>query len=362
MKAAVISLGSKSSEWTIEAMKKYFGSVANINIRHIDIKLGESKLEVYYDGKPLHDFDCVYAKGSFRYALLLRSITEAISSKTYLPISAEAFSIAHDKLLTHLVLQKNNISMPKTYLSSTVLAGKKLLEKVHYPIVMKFPHGTGGRGVMFADSYSSASSVFDALEALRQPFIIQEYIETGGSDVRVIVAGNKIIGSMKRKAVIGEKRSNIHAGGTGEPITLDSSAQNLAIRTAKAVGAEVCAVDMLENPRGGYLVIEANLSPGLQGITKATNLDVADRIAKYLFQRAKEIKDSSRKESTSQILEALDVKKSGNIKQSQHIFTNLDFRGERILLPKIVSALGNLREKDEVTIEIEKGKIKIEKN
>ena len=53
-------------------------------------------------------------------------------------------------------------------------ASKKILEDMNYPVVMKFPSGTQGKGVMFADSFASASSMLDALSALRQPFLIQE--------------------------------------------------------------------------------------------------------------------------------------------------------------------------------------------
>ena len=96
---------------------------------------------------------------------------------------------------------------------------KELLTKVNYPIVMKFPEGTQGKGVMFADSISSASSMLDALGALRQPFIIQEYVETGGRDIRALVVGDKVIAAMCRQAQRDEKRANIHAGGSGEYVT-----------------------------------------------------------------------------------------------------------------------------------------------
>ncbi|MEK6808466.1 MAG: RimK family alpha-L-glutamate ligase [Nanoarchaeota archaeon] len=357
MRSAVISLGSNSSLWTIEAMKKYFDSVENISLKEIDVNIGDGKLEVIYNGLQLQEFDCIYAKGSFRYAALLQSITKALSPKCYMPLSTNSYPIAHDKLLTHLALLQNKIPMPKTYLSSTVISAKKILESVIYPIVMKFPHGTGGKGVMFADSYASASSMFDALAALRQPFLIQEYIETGGVDIRAIVAGDEVIACMKRKAVIGEKRANIHTGGTGESYNLNVQGKDLAIKTAKSIGAEICAVDMLES-RKGYVVIEANVSPGLQGITKATNIDVADRIANYLHKRTSEFIESKKKQTTSKIFEYLDIKKQDT---TQQIISNIDFRGDRILLPKIVTSLSKFKEKEEVLIKVSKERIEIRK-
>src|SRR3989344_4605180 len=98
MKAGLISQGSVSSKWTLEKMRKYFEIVEMINIKSIEVKMSVKKLEVLYDGKPLEGYDCVYAKGSFRYAPLLRSITLAFYEKMYMPIKPNSFTIGHDKL------------------------------------------------------------------------------------------------------------------------------------------------------------------------------------------------------------------------------------------------------------------------
>ena len=108
--------------------------------------------------------------------------------------------------------------MPDTYVVSSIEAAKKILKQVKYPIILKFPHGTQGKGVMIADSFAAASSMLDTIESLKQPFLVQEYVETEGSDIRAFVVGDKVVAAYKRKAAIGEKRSNIHAGGKGEPI------------------------------------------------------------------------------------------------------------------------------------------------
>src|SRR3989338_4019731 len=119
MKAAVISQGSVSSLWTIDAMKKYFDTVENVSIKDIEITLCNGRLEVQYNGSQLPEFDCIYAKGSFRFAPFLRPTTEAPSQKTSMPLPPASSSTAHDKIPTHLILQNHKIPMPKTYLSST---------------------------------------------------------------------------------------------------------------------------------------------------------------------------------------------------------------------------------------------------
>ena len=357
MKAALISLGSKSSKWTIEAMAKYFDTVDDVNVRNIEVNLSSDKSNVLYNGKPLAKYDCIYAKGSFRYAQTLRAVTGALYPTTYMPIKAGAFTVGHDKLLTHLFLQQYKIPMPTTYLSSSSTAAKKILEKVNYPIIFKFPSGTGGKGVMYAESFAAASSLMDALESLRQPFLIQEYIETGGEDIRVIVVGDKVVAGMKRKALVGEKRANIHSGGKGESFFPDAHMKKIAVNAARATGSDICAVDLLESVKGP-VVVEVNLSPGLQGITEATTINVADKIAKYLYDKTKTFTEKGTKKGAGEIMEEIDLEQGA---KEQQLVTNLDFRGERILLPKLVTAMGKFNEKDEFIVKVRKGRIEIEK-
>ena len=358
MKAALISLGSISSQWTLEAMRTYFEEVADILLKNIEINIGVKSAEVLYEGKPLPSFDCIYAKGSFRYATVLRALTNASGKESYMPIASESFTLGHDKLLSHLAMQLHRVPMPTTYLSSSIQGAKKILAKVNYPIIMKFPQGTQGKGVMYAESMASASSMLDALTALRQPFLIQEYIETGGVDVRAIVVGDKVVAAMKRKAVVGEKRANIHAGGTGEGYLPDFYTKKIAVETARSIGADICAVDMLEGPKGP-VVIEANLSPGLQGITKATGINVADKIARFLFEKAQAFKEKGTKKETHKIMEDLGIENMQ--KKIEEIITHLDFRGERILLPKLATNATQLTDKDEIILKLGKGRITIEK-
>ncbi|MBW2992061.1 RimK family alpha-L-glutamate ligase [Candidatus Woesearchaeota archaeon] len=356
MKAALISLRSKSSDMTVEAMRNYFDDVDDLDIRNLEVNLGVKAMELLYNGAPLKNYDCVYAKGSFRYAPLLASASSIMQNKgVYMPIDARSFTISHDKLLTHIELQKNNIPMPKTYLSSTPEAAKELLEKLNYPVIMKFPQGTQGKGVMIADSLKGAKSMLDALSALKQPFIIQEYIETEGVDIRAIVVGERVVAAMKRKATGEEIRANIHAGGKGEACELDSHTKKIAIETAKAVGAEICGVDILESAKGPT-VIEVNISPGLQGITAATKVNVADKIAKYLFERTKSIKEGTKKAGTKKILTELGVETPG-----QEIITDLDFRGKRILLPEMISNVTKFTTHQDYAIEAKEGELRIKK-
>ncbi len=366
LKAAVISLGSKSSELTAEALKEYFDVVDMVNIKDIEITLGAEghQTQISYQGNPLAEYDCAYIKGSFNYGIVAGALTSYLSQQCYVPIQSDAFTIVHDKILTHIALEKAQIPSPKTYLSATPKAAKAILKSITYPVILKFPQGTQGKGVMFADSYAAASSLLDALVSLKQPFLIQEYVETGGTDTRAIVVGDKVVAVMNRKAEGEEKRSNIHAGGTGESTLLDPKSKRIAIQTAKALKCDICGVDLLQGPKGA-VVIEANISPGLQGIMKATNIDVPQKIAQFLYEQTVEFKKKqaqSENVSADELLHELQNDSKDDETPMQQYITTVDYRGSRILLPEFVSKLSKFNDGEDVVFEVKKNNISIKKS
>jgi ribosomal protein S6--L-glutamate ligase len=144
--------------------------------------------------------------------------------------------------------------------------------------VLKLLQGTQGVGVILAETHAAASSTLDALWALGQDVLIQEYVvESAGRDVRALVVGGRIVAAMRRQARSGEWRSNIHRGGEGTRIELDPSYVATAIAAAGAIGLDVAGVDLLEG-RDGPRVTEVNASPGFEGLERVCGVDVAAAI------------------------------------------------------------------------------------
>ena len=352
MRFALISLGSKSSRMVFEAAKSYFKVCDDIDIRKVEVHTSPNELVVAYDGKVLEPYDCVYVRGSYKYLLLQRSISAALSNKAYLPLAPESFTLCHNKFLTSLELQKHNLRQPTTYLTSNTGSAKKLIEQVNYPIIIKIPSGTHGKGVIFADSLASAKSMLDTMEVFNEPYIIQEYIDTNATDIRAIVIGNKVAAAMRRRATADELRANIHLGGVGEPYTPDYDTEQLAIKSAQAVMADICAIDILEGARP--MVLEVNLSPGLEGINAAVKRNVAEDIAKYLYERTVEFKkQKSSSEYNKIIKDELEIEKE--------IITNLNVRGGVIKLPGLITQLTGFDSGKEVKMTAKKGSLIIER-
>lgn len=352
MDLAIISLGGPGAKMIATEAAQFFDNVDLIDIKKIEVHVGEKGLEVLYDQKPLKDYHCIYARGSFKYALLQRAITESLHNKSYMPLQPHSFNVGHDKFLTSIFLKKNNVPTPGTYLALTTSSAKALLEEVNYPLIMKIPSGTHGKGVMFADTKSSAKTILDTLEVFKQPFLIQEYIETGknkAEDIRVIVAGNKVLAAMKRKSSKEELRANIHMGGSGEKVNLSYEQEQIAIKAAKATGADLCGVDLLSSGKKTY-VLEVNLSPGMKGITKATGKNVAADVAKFLYEQTDEFFAMKKEADVKGLIDSLDAEK-------KEILTNIQIKANRIILPEVITKVSGFIPEEEVSVNAVDGKV-----
>lgn len=189
------------------------------------------------------------------------------------------------------ILTEAGLMVPSTVLTRSTQGLRTAVEAVKgLPVVLKILQGTQGVGVMLVHTPISMGSVIDTLRTLNQDVIIQQFIVEGaGRDYRVFVVGNKVVAAMMRTAPQGEFRSNIHRGGEANIVDLPPSYIQAAVRAAKILGLQIAGVDLMES-HGGPLVIEVNSSPGLEGIEKATGLNVAAEIIRHVKSISKKKK------------------------------------------------------------------------
>lgn len=205
------------------------------------------------------------------------------------PVLNGAVSIARsrDKLRALQLLTRRNIDVPTTVCARSPAGVEAALGLVGgCPAIVKLQQGTQGIGTMIAETPQAVHSLLETFWAMGQDIVLQEYVrESKGRDVRVIVVGGRVIASMRRVAKPGEFRSNLHRGGKGGRVVLPPSYRRVAIHAAKAMGLEVAGVDMLEG-RNGPKILEINSSPGLEGIERASGVDVAGAIVSHAEQYA----------------------------------------------------------------------------
>ena len=155
------------------------------------------------------------------------------------------------------------------------------------PLVVKLLEGTQGRGVVLAETKKAAESVIGAFQGLRANILVQEFIkEAGGSDVRCLVVGNRVVAAMMRKGQEGDFRSNLHRGGKAVKVTLTKQERATAVKAAQVMGLSLAGVDLLRSADGPK-VLEVNSSPGLEGIESVTGKDIASLIIEHIETNAR---------------------------------------------------------------------------
>ncbi|MFC2080366.1 RimK family alpha-L-glutamate ligase [Bacteroidota bacterium] len=200
--------------------------------------------------------------------------------------SPQGIRIAANKWHTIQVCSRNGIRTPKTVYSKSMKDIDYLIAKLGpLPLVLKYNYGSLGKSVMILDSKRNAISTIQSLIQKKQDFIIQEYIDGGSKDIRVIVIGSKVIAAYQRIASQGEWRSNIHLGAKGMPVTLSPEEEIMSIKAASAIDLEVAGIDLMRNPDNIPYLIEINSSPGFFG-SKVTGINFAEQIMKYAIQKA----------------------------------------------------------------------------
>jgi len=234
--------------------------------------------EVHYDGRKLDKFDAIIPRiGSSITEYGTAVIRQFETLGAFCVNGSSGIEASRNKLHAHQMLAKNGVSMPRTAFASSPKDTMNLITLAgNAPLIVKLLESTQGRGVVLVETRKAAESVVSAFRGLKANFLVQNFIaEAGGQDIRCLVIGNKVVGSMARRAQKGEFRSNLHLGGVAERIKITPQERALAVRAAKTFGLKFSGVDMLR-ASDGPKVLEVNSSPGLQGIEFATGKNIAD--------------------------------------------------------------------------------------
>jgi len=290
MKLAILGPSPKVIGYTTKRLLEE-AEKADIDTKFIplvDIKLKiDNGLDAVYEKKSLGKFDYILPRIDSKRTVvgypIIRFLDEMGIRKPY---PAETILVAHNKFITLERLVKNNIPVPETYLTGSRKSAEDILKKQKLPLMIKMLSGFGGQGVMVIESKEAAKSVIDTMQTLKQEILIEKYVNNPGEDIRGIVAGEEIIASYKRVASPEDKRANIYAGGKAVVFKLTPEMEELALKSARAIESKICAVDMIQG-KDGIRVIEVNINPGLQGIEKATDINVAQRIISFVKSEMK---------------------------------------------------------------------------
>ncbi len=286
MKLGILSCSLKcySTRRLREAAEQRGHTVKVLNTIKFAIDLQQGEPDLYFRQEQLSYYDAVLPRIGASITYFGTAVVRQFEQMdVFCANSSAGISNSRDKLRSLQILSRHHVGIPRT----TFVRDKKdvlpSIERVGgAPVVIKLLEGTQGIGVLLAESVKSAEAIIELLQSQMQNVLIQKFVaESKGRDIRAFVVGDQVVAAMRRVAQGQEFRSNVHRGGLTEPVELDEAYCETAVRAAQILGLRVAGVDMLEG-KDGPQIMEVNSSPGLEGIERCTQLDIAGAIVDYI--------------------------------------------------------------------------------
>lgn len=286
MKIVILSRNPElySTKRLVEAGEKRKHKMLVLDHTKCDLIIEKRNPHIIYKGQLIENVDAVIPRIGASVTFYGTAVVRQFEMmKVFTSIESQALVRSRDKLRSLQILARAGLGLPKTAFTNYSKDVNQVIKDVGgAPLVIKVLEGTQGVGVVLAETKKAAESVLEAFNGLKARVIVQEFVkEANGADIRAFVVDGVVVGAMKRQAKEGEFRSNLHRGGTAEIYELTEEEENAALKAARVLGLGVAGVDMLQSDKGP-LIMEVNSSPGLEGIEKATEIDIAKKIIRYI--------------------------------------------------------------------------------
>ncbi|MDA7027394.1 RimK family alpha-L-glutamate ligase [Bacillus sp. CLL-7-23] len=163
-------------------------------------------------------------------------------------------------------------------------------DELSFPLVHKQIVSAGGQAVIKVDSPGLLKDLARTFAQYNEHYYAQPYTEKPDRDIRVICIDFQTTSAFYKYTPEGEWVTNVVRG--GKPVlihNIDPELAQMAERAAKAMGARIAGIDILEDPSEGYKVLEVNTCPNFnlrQFMPEATAVN-EKAIAKMMIKEMK---------------------------------------------------------------------------
>jgi len=234
----------------------------------------------------LSSFDAVIVRtmppGSLEQVVFrMDALARLEAAGTQVVNSPRSIECAVDKFLTTARLDAAGLPVPHTVTCQDSETAMQAFEALDGDVIVKPLFGAEGRGICRVSDPDLAFRTFRTLERIDSVIYLQEFIRHPGHDVRVLVLGGKIVGSIRRYSDT-DFRTNVARSGRAEIHSPTPEEQRLALAASDAVGTDFAGIDLLYDASGRCFVIEVNAVPGWQAFQRTTSIDVASRFLEWI--------------------------------------------------------------------------------
>jgi [lysine-biosynthesis-protein LysW]--L-2-aminoadipate ligase len=201
---------------------------------------------------------------------------------------SSATAICDDKALCSLALGAAGIANPRTLLAFSVDSAIEACNAIGYPAVIKPVTGSWGRLLTRVNGPEQARVILEQKIEVgsfhHAIFYVQEYLEKPGRDIRVFVAGDRVLAASYRAS--DHWITNTARGATSHTCPITPQIEDLSLRACAAVGARLAGVDLIET-YDGYSVVEVNTGGEFHGLMTTTEIDIAGEIVEEAMRVGK---------------------------------------------------------------------------
>ncbi|MBU1198127.1 RimK family alpha-L-glutamate ligase [Candidatus Micrarchaeota archaeon] len=192
--------------------------------------------------------------------------------------NSKSVELGGNKFESLIRLKEAGIPVPRTSLVYSFESASKAVAQIGTPVVLKPVIGSYGQDVHLMKNLEMELAYLDAVP---KPFVVQEYLNTGGKDYRIFVLDGKVLATVLRQAPLGEWRTNVSTGGLVKKVDLPPDVKKMAVKAAEVLGLEIAGVDIALTKKEGFNVIEVNTMPDFRGLYSATGINPADAIVRH---------------------------------------------------------------------------------
>jgi len=196
-----------------------------------------------------------------------------------------ALEVAIDKYLSLVRLHDAGVRVPRTMVAQDEAGIEAAWTSLGGNAVLKPLFGSQGRGIERITTRQELEPWLAAARRAEPPGAVcylQEFVPHVGWDARVLVIGDRSFAI--RRVSTGDWRINVSRGARPEAWRLPADWEEAAVRSARAVGAEIAGVDLLPGACGP-IAVEVNAVPGWRGLESARGDDIGAAIVGHVEDR-----------------------------------------------------------------------------
>ena len=202
----------------------------------------------------------------------------SLAAKSYNPL--EAYNIYINKYEQVKRLRSDAFLVPRYLLGTAMLQYEDIVNILGTPFVAKGLESSMGEQISLIEKEEDLKNLHKKY-GMEKEWLFEEFVTTSfGRDMRFYSIRGEVVACMQRKSQ-GDFRANVALGASVESYEITPEIRQIAKDIYEQTGLDFLGIDLLFGEDKPYFC-EINVMPGIEGIEKATGVNVAKKIVETI--------------------------------------------------------------------------------